>query len=331
MPSKTSIIIVNWNGQHLLKDCLPSVFDQSYSNIEVIVVDNGSEDGSTEFIETKFPDVNLIKLDKNYGFAKANNEGYRHSTGDRIALLNNDTIADSHWLENLNRSLDDYPEVGFCASKILLQHQPNIIDSAGDMLSVFGAKNRGHSDFDQPKYNFPSYVFGACAAAAIYRREMLEDIGFLDEIYITNFEDVDLSFRAQLAGYKCLYVPTAIVYHKRGETIRKVKSNIQLLSYRNRRILWLKNAPAKMVIKYLPGFILGDIYINLVNSLTNHLPKSSRQHEFKFQMNLVMFFKMLTIGNLGFYFLLPEIFKKRKEVHRKRVVTTEYIETLMRE
>jgi GT2 family glycosyltransferase len=218
---KTSIIIANWNGLHLLKKCLPSIQKQSYIDSETIVVDNGSTDGSQDFIEEFFPQVKVIKLNKNYGFVKANNIGYKYSKGERIALLNNDTVADRWWLKNLNQSLDEHLEVGFCASKILLLDKPCIIDSAGDILSLFGAYNRGKNEVDQPKYNIPKYIFGACAAAAIYRRKMLEDIGFFDEIFITNFEDVDLSFRAQLAGYKCMYVPSAVVYHKRGETIKK--------------------------------------------------------------------------------------------------------------
>jgi GT2 family glycosyltransferase len=306
----TSVIIPNWNGLHLLSDCLTSLHNQSFSDFEVIVVDNGSTDGSPGFIKTYFPSVKLIRLDKNYGFAKANNIGFAESVGDRIAVLNNDTVVDENWLATFNQTLDTHPDVGFCASKILLLDQPTIIDSTGDVLTLFGAYNRGHNEVDQPKYNLQQYVFGACAAAAIYRRSMLEDIGFFDDIYVTSFEDVDLSFRAQLAGYKCLYVPNAIVYHKRRETIRKVQSHVQLLSYRNKRILWLKNAPTSMVIKFFPYFLLGEFYLNLLKPFLRYPLKKNVRPQSRFKLNVTILVKMLIIGNLSLIYQLPEIFKK---------------------
>jgi hypothetical protein len=316
---RTSLIIVNWNGRDLLEDCLPSLENQTITAEEIIVVDNGSNDDSVEFLKISFPSVKVVTLDKNYGFAKANNIGIRLASGSRIALLNNDTVVDSQWLEELNHALDNHPEVGFCASKMLMYRDPNIIDSAGDMLGIARAYKRGHRKQDGTEFNEPAFVFGACAGAALYRREMLADIGLFDETFVTNLEDVDLSFRAQLAGYKCIYVPTAVVYHKVGETKRRI-SWIDRLTHRNNRLMWLKNAPGLLLLKYATRVLTEEMQ-RLANGLGIGLSGLRRPD--------VKDLKMFLAADAELLRLLPEIRRKRREIQGKRVVSTAYIESFL--
>ena len=315
----TSLIIVSWNGRDLLEDCLPSLENQTITAEEIIVVDNGSDDDSVEFLRLSYPSVKVVALDKNYGFAKANNIGIRLARGSRIALLNNDTVVDSRWLEQLNRALDEQPEVGFCASKILMYWERDVIDSAGDMLGIARAYKRGHRKQDGTEFNEPAFVFGACAGAALYRREMLADIGLFDETFVTNLEDVDLSFRAQLAGYKCIYVPTAVVYHKVGETKRRI-SWIDGLTHRNNRLMWLKNAPGLLLLKYATR-VLSEEMQRLANGLGIGLSGLRRPD--------VKDLKMFLAADAELLRLLPEIRRKRREIQGKRVVSTAYIESFL--
>jgi len=316
---RTSLIIVNWNGRDLLEDCLPSLENQTITAEEIIVVDNGSNDDSVEFLKISFPSVKVVTLDKNYGFAKANNIGIRLASGSRIALLNNDTVVDSQWLEELNHALDNHPEVGFCASKMLMYRDPNIIDSAGDMLGIAKAYKRGHGRPNGTEFNEPGYVFGACAGAAIYRSEMLNDIGLFDETFVTNLEDVDLSFRAQLVGYKCMYVPSAVVYHKVGETKRRIGWTDRL-TQRNNKLMWLKNAPGWLLIKYAPQ-VLSEETTKFAGSLGIGISGFRLPDSKNLKMRLTV--------NAEVLWRFPEIQRKRREIQRRRVVNAAYIESFL--
>jgi GT2 family glycosyltransferase len=318
----TSVIIANWNGRDLLAECLPSLQAQTIPAEEIILVDNGSTDDSIDFVQSSFPRAVVISLDQNYGFAKANNIGIRQAVGSRIALLNNDTVADQRWLQELNRALDEHPEVGFCASKMLNYWERGIIDAAGDVLGAARARKRGHGQPDGPEFSEPAHVFGACAGAAIYRRAMLDDIGLLDETFVSNLEDVDISFRAQLAGYQCLYVPTATVYHKLRVTKRRMGWTDRL-TYRNEKLMWLKNAPTELLIKYAPSVFCdeGKRWIHSLGIRRRALPHPNLEE-----------LKMLLTVNVEALLLLPETMRKRREIRRTRVVSTEYIEAwLVRE
>ncbi len=178
---------------------------------------NGSTDLSVQLVRERFPEVRIIELAENRGFAGGNIEGFKACTGDCIALINHDTHADERWLENLLQPMIDDSRLGTCASKLIMSGTRSI-NSAGDGLTVAGVGfNRGLWR-DQSRYNDPELVFGGCGAAVLYRREMLEEVGFLDEDFFLYDEDDDLNFRAQLAGWKCLYVPSAIVSHQVSAT-----------------------------------------------------------------------------------------------------------------
>ena len=204
-----TVIIVNWNGRHLLPDCLKSLQEQKFKKFNTIIVDNGSSDGSVEWLSGHHPEVRVVPLSSNRGFCAANNVGYRLVKTKYVALLNNDAVAHPLWLGRLVEALEKNSEAGFAASKILNFKEPEIIDRAGDSYTRAGVgllRGRGMSFQD---YEKQEWIFGACAAAALYDKRMIDEIGFFDEDFFLLYEDVDLSFRAQLKGYKCLYVPEA--------------------------------------------------------------------------------------------------------------------------
>ena len=210
-----SIIIPHLNGKQHLDDCLSSLRAQTYRDFEVLLVDNGSTDGSQAYVRANFPDVRLLELGQNQGFTGACNAGREAAKGEIIILLNNDTEADPNWLQEVSQAFAQRPEVGSVASKMLLFDQRDHFHTAGDFyglmvfraIAAFGRRMQG-------QYDQVEYVFGACGGAAAYRRAMLEEIGFLDDDFYFSCEDVDLAFRANLAGWRTLYAPTAVVYHK---------------------------------------------------------------------------------------------------------------------
>jgi GT2 family glycosyltransferase len=255
-----SVIIVNYNGKNFLSDCLNSIFRQTYFPFEVIMVDNASHDGSVEYVQQNFPDVKMLNQSTNLGFAGGTNAGIRVAHGEFIFTLNNDTIADSHMLEEIVRPMQLDSRVGVCGSKILLPD--GRINSIAICISRSGAAwDRGMGEPDHGQYDIPEEVFGACAGAALYRRSMLEVIGLFDEDFFLFMEDVDLAFRAQLAGWKCMYVPTARVFHVHGGTTEP-GSDISMY-YVNRNLLWyaVKNFPERTLLIFIPWIIGRNIAV----------------------------------------------------------------------
>lgn len=244
-----SIIIPNWNGLNHLETCLHSIMVQSITDYEVIVVDNGSSDGSQEFIKDNFPEIKLIELDHNRGFTGACNLGFKHASGNFIVLLNNDTETEPDWLENLQSGFKRYPRAGILASKIMLYDKRNHYHAAGDFYQINGIPgNRGVWQEDLGQYDSEEQVFSACGAAAAYRREMLDEIGFLDDRFYFSCEDIDLGWRAQLAGWEAVYIPTAVIYHK----LKATGGSITGSYYDGRNFLYLlwKNYPWSLFRRY---------------------------------------------------------------------------------
>ena len=260
---RASIVVLSWNGleQHL-DTCLSSACKQSFKDREIILVDNGSSDGTAEEVPKRFPDVRVTRLEHNRGVAGGVNHGIREAKGEFIALLNNDTEVDPEWLAESVRALTDYPEAGFTASRIRLFYERGRLDTAGDIYfrAGFPAK-RGWLELDGPEYDRPVWVFGACAGAAVYRRAMVDDLGyFFDEDFGAVLEDLDLSFRGQLKGYGCRYVPGAIVYHKLGATlgVGLAKPDQQFRMHRNLWLVRIKNLPTALWLRYLPLMLAAE-------------------------------------------------------------------------
>jgi GT2 family glycosyltransferase len=256
--SAVSAIIVNWNGKHLLPECLDSLREQTYPADEILVVDNGSRDGSQDLIRERYPEVTLIELGENKGFSIANNIGIRRATGDYIALLNNDLVLDKHWVEHMVSTLEADVSLGSCACKMLFYDRRNTIDAAGiEVLTSGGGANRGLFE-DASVFAHPARVFGACAGAALYRASMFQDVGLFDEDFYIYYEDVDLAFRAQLAGYDCLYVPWAIVYHHHSASNGRFGKKHYYLA-RNCLLVVVKNMPAPLLRRHLLRIVLGQL------------------------------------------------------------------------
>ena len=214
---RVSVIIPNWNGARLLPACLRALHAQTFRDFEIVVVDNASTDDSLTLLARDFPDVRVCALDANRFFAGAVNHGIRATTSEIVVLLNNDTEAEATWLEELIRALDANPRAGMAATKLRLFDERAKLHSAGDFYRADGVPgNRGVWEIDNGQYDGaqnPPPLFGACGGACAYRRAMLDDIGLLDEDLEFNCEDVDLNWRARLAGYDCAFAPRAIVYH----------------------------------------------------------------------------------------------------------------------
>lgn len=247
-----SVIIVNWNGKHHLGECLSSLTKQTVKNFEIIFIDNGSTDESVAFVNRKLPGVKIVALKKNEGFCRANNIGLQHATGEFIALLNNDTKAEADWLEELAKAMECDPTIAICASCMVNYYKPESVDTAGDGYDICGVGFKMGNRRLVSEYQQKRKVFGACAGAALYRRSMIDRIGFFDEDFFAVGEDIDLSFRARLSGFRCVYVPTAIVYHKVGQTIGS-KSNLLLYhSRRNIEYTYFKNMPLPLLLLSFP-------------------------------------------------------------------------------
>lgn len=259
MNIQVSVIIVAYNSSQTITDCLISLNAQTFKDFEAIIVDNNSEDDTRQIIETVksslFFSVKTIYLDENSGFAAANNIGLRYAGGRYIALLNPDAVADIHWLERLAAAMDAHQDVGICASK-MIAHDNNIIDSAGDIISSNLKGFKRGEGMAPDLYDREEYIFGACAGAALYRRKMLDEIGFFDEDFFLIHEDTDLNFRAQLAGWKVLYVPAAIAYHKVRSSIGHMSDRAVYYSIRNIELVRFKNIPVGIFIRCLHGFII---------------------------------------------------------------------------
>lgn len=219
---RVSVIIPNWNGAALLPLCLRSLEQQTFRAFEIVVVDNASTDGSLALLARDFPQVRVIALATNRFFAGAVNEGIRQTTGEIVVLLNNDTEADANWLTELIGALDAQPRAGMAATKLRLFEARDKLHSAGDFFRVDGTPgNRGVWEIDNGQYDAPQTpppLFGVCGGACCYRRAMLDEIGLFDEDLEFNCEDVDLNWRARIAGYDCAFAPRAIVYHMLSAT-----------------------------------------------------------------------------------------------------------------
>lgn len=246
---EVSIVIPNWNGLGLLRPCLASLQQQTFCDYEIIVVDNASTDGSLQMVASEFPEVRVLALGRNLGFAGGSNAGIRQAVGDIVVALNNDTEAEPTWLQNLVRALGRHPEAGSAASRLMVFSKPGIIHSAGDLYGRDGIPNsRGVWQQYGAPYDREVFVFGPCGGAAAYRREMLDEIGLYDEAFFMYCEDVDLNWRAQLAGWKCVYVPEAVVHHHLSATGGGALSSY----FVGRNTLWVlaRNVPWQLLRKH---------------------------------------------------------------------------------
>ena len=261
--NRVSVIIVNWNGEPFLERCLSSLMCQTVTPHEIILVDNASSDGSVA-IAQRFPAVRLIELDRNTGFAQGNNLAIEAAfiASEWIALINPDAFAEPRWLEALLMAAENNPEFDVFGSKLLNAAKPTRLDGSGDTYHVSGLAWRMGHGLPVPTSEHECEVFSSCAAAALYRRSALREVGGFDEDYFCYVEDVDLGFRLRLAGFRCLYVPQSVAHHVGSGTTGGRHSHFSVY-HGHRNLVWtfIKNMPGILFWLLLPIHVL----LNLVS------------------------------------------------------------------
>jgi GT2 family glycosyltransferase len=307
-----TIVIPNWNGAHHLPTCLESLRRQSHPRVEVIVADNGSSDDSLDLLARDYPEVRVLALEENRGFAGACNAGMQAARGTLVVLLNNDTEADPRWLEEIIAAFQRHPEAGTVASKMLLFDRRDTFHTAGDFYRVDGIPgNRGVWQKDVGQYEQEEYVFSACGGSAAYRKATLDQVGLLDKDFFFSCEDVDLAWRAQLAGWQCVYAPRAVVYHKLSATGGGVTASF----YDGRNFIYLlaKDYPGDLWKAHWRAILGAQLRI-AAEALQAWRGAAARAR---------------LRGQLMGFLHIPKMIRKRGAVQRSRVVAQAYLERIL--
>jgi len=253
---EVSVVIVSWNGRRYLDACLRAVEAQQGVSAEIILVDNASTDGTAEFVRVHFPKVRVVPLGENRGFAGGNNAGAREARGDFVAFLNNDTVADASWLRALRAGIELTSGFALTTSRIVYMHDPGVIDSAGDGVFRWGGAFKRHHGEPAELAGAAVEVFGVCGGACLMPKAVFDELGGFDDDFFASHEDVDLSYRARLRGYRCRYVPDASVRHHGSATLGTISPFAVFHGQRNLEWMYLKNTPASLLIRTLPGHLL---------------------------------------------------------------------------
>ena len=324
------MVVVNWNRCDLLRSCLQSLSLQQLNQpFEVIVVDNGSADGSAEMVEREFGhsrfQLKLIRNLSNYGFCAANNQGIGASTGDYIALLNNDAEAEPHWLASLTRAFEGGMEIGMAASKILVYEDTRRIDKAGHLIYPDGQnRGRGTAELDRGQYDKIEEVLWPDGCAAMYRRAMLDQIGGFDEDFFAYADDAELGLRARIAGWKCLYIPQAVVRHHRGATLGVRSSRRLELIERNRVLLAAKLFPWSLL--WLNGFYY---LMRLTAGLWAALRGKGEVGRYPGMSGKLSAALALLKGDIESLKFLPRMLRKRRQLDRFRKLSPRQVRKLI--
>jgi GT2 family glycosyltransferase len=312
---RVSVVIVNWNGKHHLGECLGSLRTQTFRDFEIILVDNDSQDGSREYVRGYFPEVRLVALQKNCGFAGGNNAGIRVASGRYLALLNNDTKVDPAWLTNLLEEAEANPStVGMWASKILSYDNPGIIDNVGLLMYPDGlGRGKGRLEVDKGQFDRTSEAFFPSGCAGLYRGAMLDEIGLFDEAFFAYADDVDLGLRARLAGWQCIYVHSARVYHKYSASSSAHSPFKAFLVERNRIWVLLKYYPVEMIL-ISPFVTLTRLLVHLYGALTG----KGASGRFSEQNSVLQAAAVLLKAWWSAFSALPDIIRQRRVISKLR-------------
>jgi GT2 family glycosyltransferase len=321
-----SVVVLNWNGAQVLEGCLQSLREQTYHPLEIIIVDNASTDHSTGLVRERFPEYKLIINEKNLGFGGGNNVGICASQGKYIMMLNNDTRLDPKCVEELKRSIEKDKSYGACASKILLESDPDIIDGVGILVCPDGLSfGRGRLE-KRDRYDKEEELFFAADCACLYRREMLEDIGLYDEDFFAYADETDMGWRAQLAGWKCTYSPNAVVYHLHSVSSGgRVSSFKAFLVERNRIWVAVKNFPISLIL-------LGQFYTlwRYLFQAYGALRGRGAAGRFTSDFSKVELVKILLEAYLSAVRKFPLMLKKRRMIQKKKRITNREVYRLIK-
>ncbi len=307
-----SVVIPNWNGAHHLPTCLDSLRRQRYQPLEIIVADNASTDNSRELLAQQYPEISVVALPENRGFTGACNAGMKAAKGEIVILLNNDTEADPGWIEAIVDAFNRHPEAGMVASKMMLFDKRDHFHTTGDLFRVDGRlSNRGVWERDEGQYDQEEYVFSACGGSAAYRRAMLDEVGLLDDDFFFSCEDMDLAWRAQLAGYRCVYVPGAIVYHRLAATGGGVTASF----HDGRNMIWLlvKNYPSELWRKHWLKILRaqGHLAWEAIRAWRGAAARAR--------------LKGMVASVIG----IPRMLRKRRRIQKSRRVSIAYLESML--
>lgn len=309
---KVAVVIPNWNGADLIAEALKSLEKQTY-RADIVVVDNGSVDESISIIEKQFPKVALIKLPVNTGFDGGVNTGIKHalkSNYDAVALFNNDAMAKNDWLDHLVKAMNADKKRGIVTGKLLRMDKKHF-DSTGDFYSTWGLPfPRGRNQADTGQYDTAEEVFSATGGATLYRINMLKEIGIFDERFFAYIEDIDIGFRARLAGWKVWYEPKAEAYHHVSATSSKLGSFSRYHWAKNSLITYFKDMPGWLFWKYLPLFTLQTIRFGISSTLRGGLWAYLR-------------------GTGAFLLLMPGVLRDRQHIQRSRKISISEIDELL--
>src|SRR3989339_500968 len=328
---KVAIIILNWNGVQFLENCLTSATQQTYPNFDCYVVDNGSTDESVQFITQKYPQVKILQLASNTGFACGNNIGIQKALKDPeveyIFTLNNDTKLDKECLLHLIQTAETSPTIGAVAPKMMFFYEPGLIDSIGILVSPDGGGiNRGHKEKDTGQYNTSEEVFGVCAGAALYKRKALEEIAYHNEFFDNSFflylEDIDLNWRLRLMGWKTVTCPDALVLHIHSATNISYSPLKAYYVNRNRYFLIIKNFPLRYLMMAL--LLTPYRYIQLLNSMFVKKSGPSYQLKSKSSNAFEPFFIVLK-GFASLLYHIPLLIKKRRHIQKNKKVLSQNV------
>ncbi|MDQ6707587.1 MAG: glycosyltransferase family 2 protein [Acidobacteriota bacterium] len=322
---KVTVIVVNWNRKPLLRACLASLRGQTSPAAEIIVVDNGSDDGSAEMIASEFPGFRLIQNSSNRGFCAANNQGIHAANGELIALLNNDAEADANWLAALGSVFLNAPSIGMAASKILVYEDPRRIDKVGHLIYPDGQnRGRGTGALDEGQFDRVEEVLWPDGCAAMYRKDMLDRIGGFDDDFFAYGDDAELGLRARIAGWKCVYTPHAVVRHHRGSTLGLKSARRLRLIERNRVLLAVKLFPWSLLLLnkfyYLARLSAGALAALQGRGETALFPG------FRGKFTLAC---ALIQGDLEALWLLPKMLRKRREIRKIRKLSGKEVRQLI--
>jgi len=316
--ARASVVVLNHNGRRYLDACLEALEAQQLAGgFEVVVVDNGSDDGSVEHLRQRWPQVRLIEAGRNLGFAAGNNLGIRQARGEYVVLLNNDTRVRPGWLEALVEAAERDPKVGAVTSKLVFMDRPGVIQNAGSLLLSDGSGgDRGTGEDDRGQYDREEEVFAACGGAALLRRSMLEDVGLLDETFFCYYEDTDLSWRMRLRGWRITYQPAAVVEHVHAATSGEWSPFFTFHADRNRLFMIVKNAPWPFVARSFLGFAwlaVGFAARAAVRRLAGRRGTGERPGPSRIRIHASV------LGSLLRH--LPDLLGKRRRIRRHRRVS----------
>ncbi|MEJ5308744.1 MAG: glycosyltransferase family 2 protein [Anaerolineae bacterium] len=304
---RVAVIIPNWNTRQWLPGCLDGLRAQTYQDFNTVLVDNGSSDGSVAFVQAEYPEVHIVALPKNRGFAAAVNIGIANTQSDYVALLNVDTQPTPAWLGALVAALDAAPpDVGGIASKMLRLADPTRIDNAGDTFSWYGSARKQGMGESALGYTMPREVFSICAGAALYRREFLQTVGTFDERFGSYLEDIDLGLRGRLLGYRYIYEPAAKILHQ-SHGAGTPHARYVTLMMRNRLAVLTKNIPLRLLCKHLGALLYGQFYYFLAYKRPCHALK----------------------GWGGYVLILPYLLRQRREILKRKRISDAELEALL--